>query len=67
MSRRVLGVNEVLITVIRIQSHPASTERNLKVKWLKSNRKTRGAGEDLWEVSWRDGAISRRLNFTIRS
>lgn len=67
MSRGVLGVNEMLITAIRIQSHPASTERNLKVKRLESNRMTGRAGKDLWEVSWRDGTISWRLNITIRS
>ena len=55
------------IVIIRIQSHLAVVKRDLKAKWLESNRKTRRAGEDLRKISWRNGIISWRLDFAAGS
>ena len=67
MSRWVLGANEMSIVIIRIHSHLAVAKRDLKAKWLESNRKTRRAGEDLRKTSWRNGIISWRLDFAAGS
>ena len=67
MSRWVLGANEMSIVIIRIQSHLAVVKRELKEKWLESNRKNIIAGEDLRKISWRNGIISWRLDFAAGS
>ena len=67
MSRWVLGANEMSIVIIRIQSHLAVAKRDLKAKWLESNRKNWRAGEDLRKISLRNGIISWRLDFAAGS
>ncbi len=67
MSRRVPGANEMSVIAIRIQSHTASAERDLKVKWSESNRTLRGASKNLRKISWGDGTVSGRLNSATRS
>ena len=67
MSRRISWTNEMPIITIRVQSYLAAIKRDLEVKWLEPNRKTRRASKNLWEAGRRDGAASRRSDNVIRS
>ncbi len=66
MLRRTSWINEMSIIITWIRIKLIKIERNLKIKWLKSNWKARWIIKNIWKISRRDGTISWRSHFIVR-